>query len=352
MNLFRGIRGQEGARNLLSAAVASDRLAHAYLLAGPRGCGRFTMALDLVACLICPEEEAGFCGVCPHCMKVFSHNHPDVRITLPRTASVTPEQEAALLAARASDGMTPLVFPGNTRISIGQIREIEARLARKSFEGRGHGEIVVDAHLMGREAANALLKTLEEPPRRTLIVLTTSHLSGVLPTVRSRSHCVRLGTLHHGIIREILSERTDLEPEDAETVARASGGSPGRALLTAAQWTGPGEDRATEVLGNLTASRDEFELLQYAGKLSRELGREGLLDLCGALVSVSHRFRGALARGAGLPLDFPRTEALTDSYLEKVRTEFIRCGERLGRNVSPSMALEAAMLSLAGNGGK
>ena len=349
MKPFQSIQGQTGPCRLLQAAVDSRRLAHAYLLAGPEGCGRFTMALDLVACLVCPEEEAGFCGECPHCRKVFTLNHPDVRVTIPRTASVTPEAEAALLAARASDGVTPLRFPGNTGISIGQIREIEARLSKKSYEGRGHGEIILDAHLMRREAANALLKTLEEPPGHTLIVLTTSFLSGVLPTVRSRCHSVRLGALRPEQIKSILIRRTGLEPQDAETLALSCGGSPGRALAAAAQWEGRHEDRAMEVIRNLAAIGEPFRLLQYAGGLARELGREGLLELCCRVVSAAQDLRRSMARGTKPLVETLPSRVLSDSFLERVQTEFLQCSVRLRGNVSPAMALEAAVLTLGGS---
>lgn len=352
MKPFNSLTGQSGAKSLLSSAVASDRLAHAYLIAGPEGCGRLSMALDLAACVICPEEPPGFCGECRHCKRLFSMNHPDVRLTIPRTAAVTVDDEAALLAARVSDGVTPLRFPGNTGISIGQIREIEARLSRKSFEGRGHVEIILDAHLMRREAANALLKTLEEPPEKTLIILTTSFLSGVLPTVRSRAHCVRLGTLCFGDVRDILTKRTGLNPENIETLALASGGSPGRALAAASSWAGREEERALGVLRTLAGAHDQGELLEYAGGLARELGRDGLLALCDEMAAVCHDSRRDLAGRAPVNSRKAAQGGFNDEYLERAGEQFILCGARLRANGSPAMAIEAALLSLGGQGRK
>ncbi len=352
MKPFLSILGQSGARSLLASAVESERLAHAYLLAGPEGCGRFSMALDLAACLICPGDPAGFCGECNHCKRVFAMNHPDVRITIPKTASVTVDDEAALIASRVADGVTPLRFPGNTGISIGQVREMEARLARKSFEGRGHVEIILDAHLMRREAANALLKTLEEPPEKTLLILTTSFLSGVLPTVRSRSHCARLGTLGFDEVRSILLSRTRLSPEDAGSLALASGGSPGRALVKAMQWAGGDENRALGVLQSIRSIHDPGELLSYAGELAREMGREGLLDLCREIAAAAHDLRRRNAGKAPVSCRMDSGGEFSDDFLEQVQEQFNRCGVRLRANGSPAMALEAAVLSLGGQGSK
>ncbi|MFO7625880.1 MAG: hypothetical protein R6V62_01320 [Candidatus Fermentibacteraceae bacterium] len=352
MKPFNSLTGQSGAKSLLYSAVASDRLAHAYLIAGPEGCGRLSMALDLAACVICPEDPRGFCGECRHCKRLFSMNHPDVRLTIPRTAAVTVDEEAALLAARVSDGVTPVRFPGNTGISIGQIREIEARLSRKSFEGRGHVEIILDAHLMRREAANALLKTLEEPPEKTLLILTTSFLSGVLPTVRSRAHCVRLGTLGFGDVKSILAKRTGLSPEDIETLALASGGSPGRALAAASSWAGRDEGRALGLLRTLAGTQDQGELLEYAGGLARELGRDGLLALCDEMAAVCHDSRRGLAERAPVNSRAVVQGVFTDDYLERAGEQFILCGTRLRANGSPTMAFEAAVLSLGGQGRK
>lgn len=352
MKPFRTLAGQAAAKGILFSAVASDRIAHAYLIAGPEGCGRLTMALDLAACVICPEEPAGFCGECGHCRRLFSMNHPDVRLTIPRTAAVTVEDEAALLAARVADGITPLRFPGNTGIGIGQIREIEARLSRKSFEGRGHVEIIIDAHLMRREAANALLKTLEEPPEKTLLILTTSFLSGILPTVRSRTHCIRLGTLGLSDVMRVLAERTGLGPEDIETLALASGGSPGRALSAASGWAGREEGRALGLLKTLASASDQGELLGYAGDLARELGRDGLLALCDEMVALCHDSRRGLAGRAPVNSRDSLQGAFTDEYLERAGEQFIRCGARLRANGSPTMAIEAAVLSLGGQGRK
>jgi DNA polymerase-3 subunit delta' len=352
MKPFSRICGQEAARALLTAAVESGRLAHAYMLAGPEGSGRLSMALDLAACMVCPEEEAGFCGVCRHCGRIFALNHPDVRLTIPRTAQVTPEDEASLMEARVADGVTPLRFPGNTGIGIGQIREIEARLSRKSFEGRGHVEIILDAHLMRRESANALLKTLEEPPDSTLLILTTSYLSGILPTVRSRAHCVRLGSLDPGQVESVILERTSLDAGTARELSMASGGSPGRALAVAARWEGGGESRALALLRSLAEIGDQGGLLEMAGGLSRELGRDGLLALCDDVVCAAQDMRRVLAGRAPVSHGVESARCFSDAFLDRVQESFRTCGSRLRANVSPAMALEAAVLPLGGNGKK
>ena len=127
MELFFTLKGQNQAKKILSSAVSSNRLAHAYILAGPDGSGRLTAALDMAKARICPEVEEGFCGSCRQCRQIDSMVHPDVRITLPRMKTTKDEDIADLFKTRARDGITPLRIQGNTYISIDQMRAIGHR---------------------------------------------------------------------------------------------------------------------------------------------------------------------------------------------------------------------------------
>ena len=231
MRLFSTLKGQNQAKKILSSAVNSDRIAHAYILAGPDGSGRLTAALDMAKARICPDVEKGFCGKCRQCRQIDGLLHPDVRITIPKMKTTKDEDIVSLFKTRVKDGITPLRIQGNTYISIDQMRGMGHRLSRKSFEGYGYVEIIYDAHRLRREAANAILKTLEEPPDGTLIVLITSMVSGMLPTVRSRAHTVRFGRLAAAIVEELLIERTGSSAETASRLALLSDGCPGRALV-------------------------------------------------------------------------------------------------------------------------
>jgi hypothetical protein len=145
---------------------------------------------------------------------------------------------------------------------------------------------------MGVEAANALLKTLEEPPDETVIILISSKLSALLPTVRSRSHLIRFRRLTDDTIRDILMDRLDLGEEDAGDIARASDGRPGIALLRAMN---PSEAEVKygpeNVLRGITECSSGWSAVALATKVSGKLKREGSLELCRRMQTFIHDLR-------------------------------------------------------------
>src|SRR3990172_246416 len=165
---FHDILGHDRPVAILKRALAQDTLAHAYLFSGEAGIGKKMTALALAAALHCGDlrENIG-CGVCPSCRMAASLSHPDVHIL-------------------AGDG---------GEIKIDQIRQVQADLALKPFQGEKKVLIVDGAEDMNPASANAFLKTLEEPPGDTLIVLISSMPQGLLPTIRSRCQEIRFHPL-------------------------------------------------------------------------------------------------------------------------------------------------------------
>lgn len=292
MSLLKKVRGQKRADELLSSSFSKGRLAHAYLFAGPSGVGKLTAALELSAAWMCIDDKHGYCGKCRNCRRIFKFQHPDVRLTIPQTGETKPEEIAALLQSRIDDGITPVKLQGNTRISIDQIRELQKRLSMKAYEDRGHIEIIPDADRMGIEAANALLKTLEEPPDETVIILISSTWSALLPTVRSRSHLIRFRRLPDSTIRDIIMDRMGLGEEEASSIAGSSDGRPGLALSRGGSSSlMEGEYGAETVLRELIKGGTAMEAVLLASKVSRKLGREGSLELCKKMQSFIHDLR-------------------------------------------------------------
>jgi DNA polymerase-3 subunit delta' len=156
---FNDIEGHEGPLQILKRAIAHGTLAHAYLFSGEYGIGKKMTALGLAAAVNCAAASPdGGCGSCPSCRKVASGGHPDVH----------------LLAAEGNE------------IKIDQVREAQADLALRPFEGNKKVLIVDGAEGLNAASANAFLKTLEEPPGDALIILITAMPQGLLPTIRSR----------------------------------------------------------------------------------------------------------------------------------------------------------------------
>jgi len=342
--ILRNLRGQARAAALIDAAFDSGRVPHAWLFAGPPGTGKLTAALAAAAAWMC-DEPAGWCGVCRHCRRVLAFEHPDVRITIPVTGSVTMEDVGALLARRASDGVTPLELPGNCSITIDSVREVQSRLALKPFEGRGRAEIVVGADRMRQEGANALLKTLEEPPDGTLLVLTAVRATAVLPTVRSRTQMVRFGRLEADQIRDELMARTGMDAEAASRLAAASDGSVGTALTAAAE----GDDLLQDALEALRilSSSGCAEAMEHAGLLAKQLGTGASWRFCSRIRAVLHDL-GRVARGSGplysIEADLPSGGGLpgADALAEAGR-QFAVCEDRLRAGAMPLAALTAAL---------
>lgn len=346
MGILREVIGQETADRLLSSSMKAGRLAHAYLFAGPSGTGRFTAALELAASWMCDSIEDGYCGKCRECTRIFEFRHPDVRVTVPRLGRTTPEELAELFSARLADGISPLSIGGNASITIDQVREMEQRLTLRSFENRGHIEIITEAHRMGIEAANSLLKTLEEPPDDTVMILISSSWSALLPTVRSRSHLIRFRRLPAESVSSIVMSRTGLGEKEALEIAMASDGSPGKALIAASSGMEVPAGEPVSVLTQVAACTRPSEVLTLAGTLSVKLKAEGALAIVRGLRSCIHDVRRVslgLHPLAHVPGSLDGLAA-TAPAAEAAGEHFSRAEESLVRNGRVLVVLTSALL--------
>jgi DNA polymerase-3 subunit delta' len=170
MMRFDELLGQDRVVNALRRSIAAHRVAHAYLFEGIPGCGRRTTALALIASLFCHQPVTGeACGSCPSCKKLAAGNHPDLHLLQP--------------------------LPDKRDISIEQVRELQQMLSLRPFEAKRKACLIDPAERMSIGAANSLLKTLEEPPGDSLLILLTSQADLLLPTVRSRCQHLRFAPL-------------------------------------------------------------------------------------------------------------------------------------------------------------
>jgi len=356
MGILGRIEGQEPADAQLTAAVASGRLAHAYLFAGPSGTGRLTAALELAASRVCRRVGLGYCGECRDCTRVFEFRHPDVNVTVPVTGRTEPDDIAALFAARIADGVTPLTLGGSASITIDQVRELVRRLSVRSFEGTGHVEIVTDAHRMGMEAANALLKTLEEPPDDTVIVLVTSSVSALLSTIRSRAHTVRFRRLPTETVASILARRAGIGPEEAMEIALASDGRPGQALLAwSARSGGKEAEDPVAALKAVAACSKASAVVSIAQGFVRSPDRDRVLALVQGFRTCLHdvvRVSMGLPPLTHVPAALDRLEGLAGAAAASDGL-FARAEESLRMNGGLLVVLASALLGFwreAGHG--
>ena len=203
------IIGHEFAKRLLQAHLAEGTVAGAYLFAGPDGVGKRRLALEMVKALNCAAPGGRPCDACPACRQIGRGVHPDVHALTPGGAS--------------------------QQIRIDEVRHLLGRLALQPFSARVQAAVIDGAERLTEEAANSLLKALEEPSARARFFLTTARLSDCLPTIVSRCQLVRCRPLPVEAVERLLRER-EVAPDAAEAAARLSGGSVSQALELSGRW--------------------------------------------------------------------------------------------------------------------
>jgi DNA polymerase-3 subunit delta' len=207
---FADVIGHERAKRLVQAAIVQNRLAHAYLLHGEDRIGKRLFALRVTQALLCErpwaEHQPDSCGVCRACLQVVARTHPDFLL-------IEADREQA-----------------NPQIKIDAIRDIEQQMIYRPLIGDRKICLIDEADRMTISAANALLKTLEEPPDHSLFLLVSSRPHAMLATIRSRCQCIRLATPAQTQVEAAVILKRELPPADARFLALLSDGQLGRAL--------------------------------------------------------------------------------------------------------------------------
>jgi len=199
---FAEIVGHGQIVEVFRRSVRSGKTSHSYIFEGIPGCGRRKTALALIQALFCTAVADDACGVCASCRKVAGNNHGDIHFVEP--------------------------LPDKRDISIEQLRELQRDLSLRPYEAPRKACIMEPAERMSVNAANSLLKTLEEPPGNALIILLTENADMLLPTIRSRCQLVRFSPLSTENVR-LLLEKSGVAAELADLLAPLSEGSMQRA---------------------------------------------------------------------------------------------------------------------------
>ncbi len=321
------ILGHEWAVDLLQAHLLHDRVRHAYLFTGPEGVGRRTLALRCAQALNCPEAiSPGIpCGTCRDCRQLDQMQHPDLSIVEPAT--------------------------DQTVIKVDQIRELQRLLHLAPYQARYRVALLSRFENANASAANALLKTLEEPPPHVVLLLTAESSELLLPTIASRCEEIRLRPLPTADLAAGLAERWGVEADEASRLARLSHGRPGfaRFLQTNPEYVEQQQallDEQIALLGSDRAARFSYieglyryrDLTYSTLQAWVDLWRDIFRQAAGANAELVHQDR----------LD--QISALADQIgLEGARQALQSLDQTLAlmeKNVNLRLALEVLMLDL------
>ena len=245
---WNNLVAQDRVKDLFSHAFESGTLGHAYLFCGERGGGKFAAAVDLAMAVLCQCGDAAVprpCGECPSCRKAAAYSHPDLHVIMPLCLSAEHKGEGGALTtegweyaaagakARMDDPYRLPSYDGVPNIPVDWVREADHAVMRGATEGAGSVVIIDGVDTMNKSSANAMLKTLEEPPPGTLLLLLTDRVHGVLPTILSRCQTVRFPLLPPEAVGAELCGRFDMDAAAGlpESVAAAAAtGSLGLAI--------------------------------------------------------------------------------------------------------------------------
>lgn len=273
--MFEKIKGQDQAIDILKRSIKENKIASSYLFFGPEGVGKFTAALYFAMGVNCLSEKIDErpCGVCTSCRKISQFNHPDFLYLFPAPKadlSVDGEIKESKILSEYTDFLqnkreTPwreFFFSKNIEIRIDSIRMLQHRANLSNNEGRYKVIILEDADLMNNNAANAFLKTLEEPPNSVVIILISSKPESLLPTIHSRCQKIPFSKLTKVEIENLLIESKYTDDITAKKAARIADGNVKKAIRVTEENDDGIREKSNEFIG-LALQKDDIGFIAY-----------------------------------------------------------------------------------------
>lgn len=311
--VWQKLIGQKRVKETLSKAFANNALGHAYLFSGDPGVGKFQAALELALAVHCEKNGEVPCYTCASCRQILNYAHTDFHLIFPVAldashkrqgdSSKLSEEGWDFIAKEAHKKLADPYILNESRLRtlpVDWIRELNHAVMRGAIQKKSNVVIICDVDIMKKESANAMLKTLEEPPPGTIILLLTSRLYSVLPTIRSRCQVIRFGSLGPEDVSAALVKIYEKKPNDPEIqyAVESGAGSYGRA-----------KDLIDESLE--AYSEQAFLLWKHC------LNKSSWNTLTEALEEVNEEYLGG-------GWDYAAAEKLLISFLHIIRKTFFR----------------------------
>ena len=337
--------GNKQVKDTLGRLIAAGRVPNALLFTGPEGVGKKQFALELARNLVCTKKvEHTACRACAACKRALEFSVP--------VFERGEDSDYVFFSQHPDVGM---VLPFRRNLRIGAIRALERESHFQPYEAEARVFIVEDADKMNAPASNALLKTLEEPPPTSHIILIAARADSLLPTIRSRCQTIRFGPAPFDELESFLITAHEFSPEDAALAARVSGGSVGRAIQIV-----PASFRTQRslMLGVIKAAveGDRRELLAASEEMNAAISKDEYEEKLSILQTLVHDvwlLRNGANEDAVLNIDIrPELEELAtrtssrtlSGWLEEIET----LQENFIVNINRKIASDSLFVTMAG----
>jgi len=348
----------------LRESIRAERFPHSLILAGPRGAGKYTLALMLAKAVNClqPTETEGlpdFCGVCSNCARIGDSANLEERVAESVAAREdmrdADKRETRILIQTHPDLLIVPPDPPQLLIKLGQVRQvIHVAFYRPPVESRRTFTIFTSSAFM-KEAANSLLKVLEEPPEHTSLILLTENPQELLPTIRSRAVVHRLGAIPAAELEGLLAlRRPTLKAQERALAARLAEGAVGKALtLDLGVYLASRQDAL--VLLRTALREPDYSQLFHATESYRAGadGQEKTINLLRALGSLIEDLllmvagTPQLVRNLDIEAELARlAEGVTVDWIEAASRALVQVEQGMRRNLLRSLSLDAMAVSL------
>jgi DNA polymerase III subunit delta' len=364
---FQDFLGNTQTVTHLRESIRAERFPHSLILAGPRGAGKYTLALMLARAVNClnPTETDGlpdFCGVCSNCTRIADASNLEERVAEAVEARdalrETDKRETRILIQTHPDVLIVPPDPPQLQIKIGQVRQvIHVAYYRPPVESKRTFTIFTSSAFM-REAANSLLKVLEEPPEHTSLILLTENPQELLPTIRSRAVVHRLGALPAAELESLLARRRPgLKQLDRALAARLAEGAVGRALTIDLDVYVASRQDALVLLKTALREPDYTQLFHATESYRAGAdGQEKSINLLRALGSLIEDLLLVVAgtpqfiRNIDLAAELDRlSHGLTVDWIDGAARALVQVESGMRRNLLRSLALDAMAVGLERN---